>query len=204
MRGRRTDDRTLAEEGVAANKEGARRKLATIAFLDETGFMLQPTRRRTWAPRGKTPIHKAWDRRDRLSVIGSVTVSPRRCRLDLYFLIQARNVTQADLVHFVSQLRARVRTPLVLVWDRSGPHRGAAKQLQRRYPGSVRIEWLPPYSPKLNPQEHCWDQTKFHDLSNFLPEDVHHLRRTVADSISQQRTRPEILRSHFAYAKLAL
>lgn len=28
--------------------------------------MLQPVRRRTWAPRGKTPIQYSWDRHDRL------------------------------------------------------------------------------------------------------------------------------------------
>ena len=41
-------------------------------FLDESGFMLQPLRRRTWAPRGQTPIHYAWDRHDRWSVMEHV------------------------------------------------------------------------------------------------------------------------------------
>jgi len=40
----------------------ARRRNATIVFIDESGFMLQPVVRRTWAPRGETPILKSWDR----------------------------------------------------------------------------------------------------------------------------------------------
>ena len=46
--------------------------------MDQSGFMLQPTRRRTWALSGHTPIHKVWDRHDRLSVQAAVTLPPRR------------------------------------------------------------------------------------------------------------------------------
>jgi transposase len=175
-----------------------------IAFLDETGFMLQPTRRRTWALRGQTPIQKAWDRRDRLSAIGAVTVSPRRRHLNLYFCIQPRNVEGTDLISFVQQLHRRVPGPLVLVWDRSGPHKTAAAQLLRDHADWLTIELLPPYSPQLNPQEHCWDQTKYHDLPNFLPKDVDELREAAATSISRQRDNQSLLRSHFEYAQLAL
>ena len=42
-----------------------------LVFLDESGFMLQPLLRRTWAPQGETPLSHAWDRHDRLSVISA-------------------------------------------------------------------------------------------------------------------------------------
>jgi hypothetical protein len=45
-------------------------------FLDESGFMLTPTVRRTLAPRGQTPILKTWDRHVRISAISCITVSP--------------------------------------------------------------------------------------------------------------------------------
>ena len=38
-------------------------------FLDESGFMLQPVCRRTWAPRGQTPYLYHLYRQDRLSAI---------------------------------------------------------------------------------------------------------------------------------------
>ena len=44
---------TLAHRRVAANKKGAARWRQPIIFLDESGFMLQPTVRRTWHRRGK-------------------------------------------------------------------------------------------------------------------------------------------------------
>lgn len=194
----------MAQAEVAADKRGARRKLAWIALLDETGFMLQPTRQRTWAPRGHTPIQKAWDRRDRLSAIGATTISPRRHHLNLYFRIQPRNVEGPDLVSFAQQLHRRLPGPLVLVWDRSGPHKTAAAELLREHSDWLSIEWLPSYAPKLNPQEHCWNQTKRHDLANFLPTDVNELYEAAAASISRQRFDQDLLRSHFEYAQLAL
>lgn len=33
----------------------------SIVWIDESGFMLQPVVRRTWAPQGHTPIHHSWD-----------------------------------------------------------------------------------------------------------------------------------------------
>ena len=51
-----------------------------MLFLDETGLMLQPLVRRTWAPKGKRPVLYCWDRHDRLSVIAGLTLSARRRR----------------------------------------------------------------------------------------------------------------------------
>jgi hypothetical protein len=44
--------------------------------------MLQPLVRRTWAPRGETPVHRSWDRHDGLSV----KVLQRRADLPIEWL----------------------------------------------------------------------------------------------------------------------
>jgi len=64
-----------------------------MVFTDETGLMLQPLVRRTWAPRGQTPVMYGWDRHDRLSAMASLTVAPQRRRIGLYFQMHERNVT---------------------------------------------------------------------------------------------------------------
>jgi len=194
----------MAERGVASHKKGARQKGAWIILEDETGFMLEPTRRRTWSPQGLTPVHKAWDRRDRLSAIGALTVSPRRRRLNLYFQFQPRNVEGPDLVGFVEQLHHRLPGPMVLVWDRSGPHKSANTALLTKHADWLSIEPLPSYSPKLNPQEHCWDQTKYHDLPNLLANDLDALYQAASASLSKQRFDQNLLQSHFRYARLPL
>jgi transposase len=165
--------------------------------------MLQPVRRRTWAPRGDTPVHAAWDRHDRLSAIGAITVSPHRRHLGHYFQILRRNVDAEDLVWFVEQLHRRLRR-IILVWDRSGPHRRAHRLLLAKHADWLEIEWLPPYSPELNPEEHCWKHTKYDDLPNFIPDDLDDLYLAAASSISQQGQNPVLLRSYFDAAELRL
>ena len=57
-----------------------RREGRSLVFIDETGCMLPPVVRRTWAPQGCTPLLYRWDRHARLSIIGAITVAPRRKR----------------------------------------------------------------------------------------------------------------------------
>ena len=47
----RSSHRVPARGGLAADQKGGRRRQATIVLLDETGFLLQPLNRRTWAGR---------------------------------------------------------------------------------------------------------------------------------------------------------
>lgn len=166
--------------------------------------MLQPSCRRTWAPRGQTPVQYGWDRHDRLSATNFITLSPSRLRLGLYFRLQPRNVCAEDLVSAVREVHRHLRRPLILVWDRSGPHRGAARMLLANKPSWLRIEWLPPYAPDLNPTEQCWNQAKNTDLANFLPDDVGRLKRAVRKSFVRQRGNQDLLRSFFKTAYLRI
>ena len=141
-----------------------------MLFLDETGLMLQPLVRRTWAPRGERPVMYCWARHDRLSVIAGLTLSSRRRRIGLYFTIHPRNVKTPEVEAFIRQVQRRLGRPLVVVMDRLAAHRSAARRLK----GDERfvIEWLPGYAPDLNPVEAVWSQTKYTDLANYVPQDV--------------------------------
>src|SRR5271170_2793704 len=61
--------------------EEATGRNAHLVFLDESGFFLTPTVRRTWGPTGHTPELFTPDRRDRISAISGITLSPQRLRL---------------------------------------------------------------------------------------------------------------------------
>src|SRR6516165_511900 len=102
----------------------AQQRGAHLVFLDESGFMLNPSVRRTWAPRGQTPVLDAWDRRDRISAISSITVSPQRQRLNLYFdlLPDNTNVHGEDVVEYLRRLKEQLSGPLTVLWDGSRVH----------------------------------------------------------------------------------
>jgi len=166
--------------------------------------MLQPVVRRTWAPKGETPVQRSWDRHDRWSVQGALSLSPQRRRVGLYFRLQDHNVRAVDAVSFVQQLRYHLGPRLLLVWDRLTAHRTAAKELSATYGDQVAIHWLPAYAPQVNPAELVWSHTKYGDLANFLPEDAEDLRQAVHGSLTQQQETPQLLRSFFKHAGLKL
>ncbi len=166
--------------------------------------MLQPVVRRTWAPRGQTPIQYSWDRRDRLSVISAITVSPQRRRLGLYFDIFDHNIVTDDFEMFVAAVLRRLKRPILLVLDRWSVHRSGVRRLLERFPKRVQIEWLPAYAPELNPVEQVWNRTKYTDLANYVPDDIVSLGREVAHSIRQTRSQQTLLRSFFRHCGLGM
>ena len=171
-------------------------------FLDETGLMLQPLVRRTWAPEGQTPVMYSWDRHDRLSVIAGLSLSARRRRIGLYFAVHEKNVKADQAEEFLRQLQRSLGKKLIVVMDRWAVHRKVARMLA----GDERfqIEWLPPYAPDLNPVEHVWNHTKYGDLANYVPEDIDALKGELIDSLERKRGDGGLLRSFFRQAKLKL
>lgn len=175
-----------------------------IVLIDESGYMLQPVVRRTWAPKGQTPVQYSWDRHDRLSTIAGITVSPVRQRLGLCFQVHSENVNFEKVIEFVVALHRRLRRKFILVLDRYSAHRKAVRLLQERHPDWFEVEWLPAYAPDLNPTEMVWNHSKYGDLANFIPDDVDDLSRAVTTSLKNTRTQTQLLRSFFQYAGLEL
>jgi transposase len=111
---RERDDKEVArwvgDEFPRIVREAFRRR-AHIVFLDESGFQLNPSVRRTLAPRGRTPVLEAWDRRDRISAISCATTSPVRAWPGLYFelLPVNRTVHAEEVVEFLRELRRQRR-----------------------------------------------------------------------------------------------
>ena len=199
----------MAEEGLAAHQKNARRLNATVVFYDESGFMLRPLVRRSWAPRGQTPIIRCWDRRDRLSVIGAITVPPsrQRHRLSAVFRIHAKNIKTPEATEFLRVLDRHVGGPLIVVQDRLNVHKAAVKRWLDGRPKNaprVMVEWLPPYAPELNPAEQLWNHGKRVDLANLAPTDRDDLRGHVRRSLTGQRCRPNLLAAAFDHAGLPL
>jgi len=150
--------------------------------------------RRTWAPRGVTPEQRSWDRRDRLSVIGAVTLSPTRTRVGSYFDVQRENIRADDVVDVLRRLRRKIRRPLIVVWDRWSVHRSAARRIEAARWKHIEFEPLPAYAPELNPGEAMWSHAKYADLANYVPNDVNDLTAAVHASLKDQSHNHQLIR----------
>lgn len=174
-----------------------------IVFLDETGFMLQPVVRRSWAPRGQPPVQYSWDRHDRLSVIGALVVSSGG-RLEWHYAVHRANLRAEAVQAFLDGLHQKVGGSLWVVLDRFSVHRKAVRVLQESGCEWLSVSWLPAYAPELNPVELAWCWVKYGVLANFLALDVEHLARAVEGAFGALRVREEVLRSCVAWAGLEL
>ena len=71
---------------MAAHSKKASDTQAHLILIDETGLFLIPLVRRTWSLIGQTPVLEAdGGQRDKVSVIGGLSVSPTAKRLGFYF-----------------------------------------------------------------------------------------------------------------------
>jgi transposase len=163
-------------------------------FLDESGFLLIPNVRKTWAPVGHTPYLRHSYRRDKVSVISALTVAPRRHRLGLYFDLHVRNITGTEVMTFLRRLLRHLRGPLVLLWDGGKMHRRRDVQaFLRRYP-RVQAHRFPSYAPELNPDEFVWTQAK-RELSNSDHDGLVPLTLHVVRCLRRLRRSQALLRS---------
>jgi transposase len=185
----------------------ARQRGAYVAFLDESGFFLLAAVRRTWGPQGQTPTLPAWDRRDRISVISAITVSPVRQRLNLCFRLLSTNCNAkaVDVVNFLRLLKATLGGPLTVLWDRHGIHRKAGVvQAYLAKHAEIVAEDFPGYAPELNPDEQVWNWTKNGPLANRPADDADWLFDHLIDSLTDLQQRPDLLAAFVDHSGLHL
>jgi transposase len=203
---RRRGHPALGQEGLAAGKKNASRLNAHLVFLDESGLLLAPLVRRTWAPCGETPIlYQRGRHREKVSIIAALSVSPRRRRVGLYFSMAAHlNVEAEWLVIFLRGLLRHLRGNVILIWDNLSVHRaGVVQRFLHRHP-RARIEFLPPYAPELNPVEGIWSHLKMNPLANLAPHDADDLARVACRHVENMQRRHRLLRSMIRRTDLSL
>jgi transposase len=185
----------------------ARRREAHLVFLDESGFMLTPTVRRTFAPRGVTPILRSWDRHDRISAISAITVSPSRQRLGLVhrLLPDDVNARGEHVVEFLRELRRQMPAPMTILWDKGNIHdRSKAVRAYLAEHPSIETVPFPSYTPEANPDEGVWQHTKHGRLANFAPKDTSELRAELVKELERLNRRPKILASMIRHARIPI
>lgn len=177
-----------------------------MIFLDESGISLLPVVRRTWAPRGKTPVithHFNWKR---LSIAGSLCYHSRRRRARVYLHLHPGAYNDAALIEVIKQLRTELRGDrATLLWDGLGGHRSGRMRAflatQRRW---LVVERLPAYAPELNPVEGLWSQLKGHHLANCGWDTIDEAAAASEDGIVQIGRSQQLLFSFIKKAGLPL
>jgi hypothetical protein len=135
---------------------------------------MAPILRRTWSPRGQTPVLRHRTRHhQKLSMIAALCVAPRRDRLHLYFRLHpATNIHDSEVIAFLRHLMRELHGHIVLIWDRLNAHRSVNTKSFLSHASRLHPVFLPPYAPELNPTEYFWSHLKTNPLANTSFSDL--------------------------------
>lgn len=190
---------------MVGGKKNARRRKAWIVFQDESGVSQRPSVRRTWAPRGQTPVLIHAFNWQKISVAAALAYrwDGQRCRL--YFQIRPGNYGAESLIAFLKELRRHFRGQrIILVWDGLPAHKS---QIMQEYLQSQRHwlseERLPGYAPDLNPVETLWGNIKGQELANRCSEDLGEAATAVCQGMARARQSQQLSFAFLHHAGLS-
>ncbi len=105
-----------------------------------------------WIPKGERKEIPTTARQPRLNVMGGICLNGHR-----FFYQQADKIDAESIALFLIELRKRHPEKCVvhLIWDNAGYHRDSGIQAFAKAL-AIKIHYLPPYSPNLNPIERLW------------------------------------------------
>lgn len=161
--------------------------------MDEHRLGLKPIMRRIWALPGQRPV---------------IPVQPRYQWLYLYSFVQPTtgrsfwlvmpsvsiSAFSVALTHFAAFVGAGPARHIDLVLDNAGWHTSPVV----RWPMGIRPDFLPAYSPELQPVEHVWRLSDL-PLANRRFDTLDDLEAVLIDRCTWLQDQPELIRSttHF-------
>ena len=187
-------------------RDSAKNWRAWIVFLDESGISERPPVRRTWAPRGKTPVvHHPFNWK-KLSICSAIAYrwDGRRCRL--YFRIVSGNYNDEKLIHFLTQLETQLRgQQVILVWDGLPSHRSRPmNQYLNQQQHWLSVVRLPAYAPEMNPVESLWANILGQELANRSVHDLGEMVEGVRIGFHRVHSEGWLLHSFLKHAGLTI
>jgi transposase len=167
---------------------------------------MSPLVRRSWAPRGVTPIlYQRTRRHEKVSTIAAMCVPPTRDRIYLYFrLYPDANINSESVIEFLRHLLRQLKAPAVLLWDHLQPHCSRQTGAFLQSVPHLHPFFFPGYAPELNAVENVWGYLKQNPLSNWAPDHLQALTTTARSHSRSIQRKQNLLRSFVKHCPLPL
>ena len=171
----------------------AKKARATIFFGDESGVRSDYHAGTTWAPKGETPVVSRTGQRVSCNMISAVAAKGL-----MRFMVTKGRVTARVFIDFCRRLIKNAKRPIFLIVDGHPTHRAKLTQeFVRSTDGKLRLFFLPPYSPELNPDELVWRDVKAHTIGRHAIESHRHLRDLALSALRRLQKTPGKIRGFF-------
>lgn len=172
---------------------------ASIFFCDEAGVRTDYHSGTTWAPVGRTPVVRGTGARLSINMISAVSAQGK-----LHFTFLEGNTNAAAFIEYLKKLLHDVPGKIFLIVDRHGAHTAAAtKQFVDSTQGRLKLFYLPPYSPELNPDEWVWKNVKSDNVGRAVVRGRDELKNTIENAIERLHRLPDVVCGFFRDPDLA-
>jgi len=171
----------------------AKKVHADIYFADESGVRSDFHAGTTWAPKGKTPVIRHTGKRFSLNMISAVS-----SKGELRFMTSKKRISAELFLEFLRRLVRGADREIFLIVDGSPVHK--AKKITnylKSRPGLIRLFFLPPYSPELNPDEQVWNDVKNHGVGRSLIQTPSELKSAAESRLRYLQKNPDHVRTFF-------
>ena len=157
-----------------------------LMFQDEARFGLISDIRRCWCPVPVRPVCPSMVSQENMYVYGTVSLPSGQFES----LILPRCDTDCMQI-FLDEVSSRhSNEKILMITDRAGWHKSKSLNV----PENIRLYFLPPYSPELNPVEHIWDELKEKGFHNRVFRSLDILEDHLMDELRKLEDSPEITR----------
>ena len=127
-----------------ASKEGAR-----IYWGDEMGIHSTDNRGKMYSPKGETPVITNAGSRFKCNMIAAI--SPNGF---MNWMVFQENFTSKQFINFLGRLIRQIKQKIFLILDNHKVHHSKRVQAYvKKHKNKIRLFFLPPYCPELNPEE---------------------------------------------------
>jgi transposase len=166
---------------------------AEVHWLDEAGLRSDCQAGRGYAPRGRTPVAPVPGKRFGVNYIATVTNLGV-----LRFLVFTGCFTAAVLLAFLARLLAGRPGKVYVVLDGHPSHRASKVQAWvAARADRIRLVFLPPYSPELNPAEYLNNDVKANAQRAGRARDRGQLAGPVRGYLRATQQLPSIVQGYF-------
>jgi transposase len=193
------------EERYPEIEKRARCERARILWADEMGLRSDHTAGRSWSPLGQTPVIEGTGKRFGANVISAISNKGH-----LQFRVFKERFTAPVFIDFLGRLiRQANGQKVILILDGHPVHRAKkVRQWVEAHAEEIELQFLPGYSPELNPTELLNQDVKTNALGRRRPRSQDELIGDTRSYLRSTQRQPHIVANYFdernvTYAKAA-
>jgi len=172
----------------------SRREKSLILWGDEMGLRSDHSAGRSWAPVGQTPVVRGAGRRFGANVISAISNKGH-----LQFRVFKESFTIPVFVDFLERLVRQAKgQKIILVLDGHIVHKSKkVKAWVAEHSDLIELEYLPGYSPELNPTELLNQDVKTNALGRRRPTTQDEMVNDTHSYLRSTQRHPDIIRAYF-------